>query len=388
MIWEIILWVSIVAIIQSYILYPLIISILSRFKKDNDKVLTATDDLPFVSIIMAVHNEEKVISEKSQSLYNTRYPGNRFELLVGSDGSSDSTNDILEEFSKDHDSFHFFSFRQRRGKPAVINELREKARGDILIMTDAQVLFTPDTIFELVKHYRNEQIGLVGANILNTRIDKSGISYQEWSFMSREIRLKYHEGKVWGTMIGAYGACYSVRNEYFTRVPEGYSVDDFYITMKVLERKKRCILEMKAIGYENVPNRLSEEFRRKIRIAAGNFQNLKTFYKLLWPPYTGLAYSFFSHKVLRWMGPFFLLLLIVSNIILALSDPFYRILLMIQGGLIISPFIDFLLRKIGLHIVILRFITHFYSMNLALLAGFLKFIKGTETNVWQPTRRS
>jgi cellulose synthase/poly-beta-1,6-N-acetylglucosamine synthase-like glycosyltransferase len=388
MIWEIILWVSIVAIIQSYVLYPLIISILSLFKKDNDRVLTDTDDLPFVSIIMAVHNEEKVISEKSQSLYNTRYPGNRFELLVGSDGSSDSTNDILEEFSKDHDSFHFFPFRERRGKPAVINELREKARGDILIMTDAQLLFTPDTIFELVKHYRNEQIGLVGANILNTRIDKSGISYQEWSFMSREIRLKYHEGKVWGTMIGAYGACYSIRNEYFSRVPEGYSVDDFYITMKVLERKKRCILEMKAIGYENVPNRLSEEFRRKIRIAAGNFQNLKTFYKLLWPPYTGLAYSFFSHKVLRWMGPFFLLLLIVSNIILALSDPFYRILLMIQGGLIISPFIDFLLRKIGLHIVILRFITHFYSMNLALLAGFLKFIKGTETNVWQPTRRS
>jgi cellulose synthase/poly-beta-1,6-N-acetylglucosamine synthase-like glycosyltransferase len=388
MIWEIILWVSIVAIIQSYVFYPLITSLLSRLKKENDRVLTVTDDLPFVSIIMAVHNEEIVISEKFQSLYDTGYPGDRFELLVGSDGSSDRTNDILEEFSKGHESFHFIAFRKRRGKPAVINELRDRARGDILIMTDAQVLFTPDTIFELVKHYRNDQIGLVGANILNTRIDKSGISYQEWSFMSREIRLKYHEGKVWGTMIGAYGACYSIRNEYYTNVPEGYSVDDFYITMKVLEKKKKCILEMKAIGYENVPNRLSEEFRRKIRIAAGNFQNLKTFYKLLWPPYTGVAFSFFSHKVLRWLGPFFLLFLFISNIILAFYYPFYRILLIIQGLLIISPIIDFLLRKIGLHIVILRFITHFYSMNLALLVGFLKFIKGTETNVWQPTRRT
>ena len=387
MIWEIILWVSVVAIIQSYVFYPLIISLISRRRKENDRVLISTDDLPFASIIMAVHNEEKVISEKIQSIYNTGYSRDRFELLVGSDGSSDRTNDILEEFSKGHESFHFIAFSKRRGKPAVINELRERARGEILIMTDAQVLFTPDTIFELVKHYRNEQIGLVGANILNTRIDKSGISYQEWSFMSREIRLKYHEGKAWGTMIGAYGACYSIRNEYYTKVPEGYSVDDFYITMKVLERKKKCILEMKAIGYENVPNRLSEEFRRKIRIAAGNFQNLKTFYKLLWPPYTGVAFSFFCHKVLRWLGPFFLLFLLVSNIILAFSHPFYRILLIDQGLLIISPFIDFLLRKIGLHIVILRFITHFYSMNLALLAGFLKFIKGTETNVWQPTRR-
>jgi len=388
MIWEIILWVSVVAIIQSYIIYPLIASILSKLKKENDRILTASDDLPYVSIIMAVFNEEKVISEKIQSINNTGYPGERFELLVGSDGSSDRTNDILEGFSKDQESFHFFAFRKRRGKPAVINELRERARGEILIMTDAQLLFTPDTIFELVKHYRNEQIGLVGANILNRRIDKSGISLQEWSFMSREIRLKYHEGRAWGTMIGAYGACYSIRNKYYSKVPEGYSVDDFYITMKVLEKKKKCILEMKALGYENVPNRLSEEFRRKIRIAAGNFQNLKTFYKLLWPPYTGLAFSFFSHKVLRWMGPFFLLFLLLSNSILAFNHPFYRILLIIQGGLIISPFIDFLLRKIGLHIVILRFITHFYSMNLALLAGFLKFIKGTETNVWQPTRRT
>jgi cellulose synthase/poly-beta-1,6-N-acetylglucosamine synthase-like glycosyltransferase len=206
--------------------------------------------------------------------------------------------------------------------------------------------------------------------------------------MSREIKLKYHEGRAWGTMIGAYGACYSIRNEYFSKIPEGYSVDDFYITMKVLEHGKKCILEMKALGYENVPNRLSEEFRRKIRIASGNFQNLRAFYKLLWPPFTGLAFSFFSHKVLRWLGPFFLLLILISNCVLAFYHPFYRILLIIQGGLIISPFIDFLLRKIGLHIVILRFITHFYSMNLALLAGFLKFIKGTETNVWQPTRRT
>jgi cellulose synthase/poly-beta-1,6-N-acetylglucosamine synthase-like glycosyltransferase len=388
MIWEIIFWVSVVALLQSYLIYPLIASILSGLRKENQQVLALTDEMPYVSIIMAVFNEEQVISEKIQSIYDTKYPGERFEVLVGSDGSTDRTNEIMGDLARDNPSFFSFAFPTRRGKPAVINELQDKARGEILIMTDAQVLFTQDTIFQLVKHYRNEQIGLVGANILNTRIDKSGISLQEWSFMSREIKLKYHEGRAWGTMIGAYGACYSIRNNYYSKIPEGYSVDDFYITMKVLESKKKCILEMKALGYENVPNRLSEEFRRKIRIASGNFQNLKAFYKLLWPPFTGLAFSFFSHKVLRWLGPFFLLLILISNCVLAFYHPLYRILLIIQGGLIISPFIDFLLRKIGLHIVILRFITHFYSMNLALLAGFLKFIKGTETNVWQPTKRT
>ena len=81
MIWEILFWVSVVAIMQSYVFYPLIISILSWLSKENDKILTASDTLPFVSIIMAVHNEEKVITEKLQSLYKTGYPGNRFEVF-------------------------------------------------------------------------------------------------------------------------------------------------------------------------------------------------------------------------------------------------------------------------------------------------------------------
>ena len=388
MIWEIIFWVSVLAILQSYVFYPLIIGTLSKFSKDNEQVFEIHENLPFVSIIMAVYNEEKVINEKLRSIFNTHYPEDKFELVVGSDGSTDRTNEILHINANDSESLRFFKFKERRGKPAVINQLREEAMGEVLILTDAKVLFNPDTLFELVKHFKNPDIGLVGANIINTRIDSSGISYQEWTFMSREIKLKYYEGRVWGSMIGAYGAAYGIRNEYFTKVPQGFAVDDFFITMKVLEKKKKCILEMKAIGKENVPNRLSEEFRRKIRISAGNFQNLRAFYKLLWPPFTGLAFSFFSHKVLRWMGPFFLMLVISTNIILGLEYPHYKVILYIQGIIMISPIIDYLIRKIGLHIVLLRFITHFYSMNLALLAGFLKFVKGTETDVWQPTRRT
>ena len=388
MVWAIIFWISVAAILQSYVFYPLIISLLARFRKDNNLVFTHKDNLPFVSVIMAVYNEELVINEKLRSIFNTSYPEEKLELIVGSDGSTDRTNEILHVNANDNEALKFIPFKERRGKASVINQLREEAMGEILILTDAKVLFDAGTIFELVKHFRNPDIGLVGANIINTRVDKSGISYQEWTFMAREIRLKYYEGRVWGSMIGAYGAAYAVRNEYYAKVPKGYSVDDFYITMKVLERRKKCILEMKATGRENVPNRLAEEFRRKIRISAGNFQNLIKFFHLLWPPFTGLSFSFFSHKVLRWLGPFFLLLVIASNIILGLNDPFYRAVMIIQGIIMVCPIIDYLLRKIGLHVVLLRFITHFYSMNLALLAGFLKFVKGTETNVWQPTKRT
>lgn len=388
MIWEVIFWISVLAILQSYVFYPLIITLLSRFARDNQDVFTRDDNLPFVSVLTAVHNEEAVINEKLRSIFNTTYPEEKIELIIGSDGSTDRTNEILHINANDNEAIRLIPYQERRGKPAVINQLREEAMGEILILTDAKVLFTEDTIFEMVKHFKNREIGLVGANIINTRVDKSGISFQEWTFMSREIKLKHYEGKVWGNMIGAYGAAYAIRNEFYTRVPDGYSVDDFFITMKVLEKKKKCILEMNAIGKENVPNRLAEEFRRKIRISAGNFQNLITFYRLLWPPFTGLAFSFFSHKVLRWIGPFFLTFVIASNIVLGISDPFYRTVLYIQAVIILCPILDYLLRKIGLHIVILRFITHFYSMNLALMAGFLKFVKGTEINVWEPTKRT
>jgi cellulose synthase/poly-beta-1,6-N-acetylglucosamine synthase-like glycosyltransferase len=388
MTWEIIFWISVILILQSYIIYPLLLQLLSINKKNNEIFFSRNENLPFVSVILSVYNEDQVIIEKIRSVFNTNYPKDKFELLVGSDGSTDQTNDILNLYSIEHDSLHFYSFHQRKGKSQVINQLQTNAKGEILICTDAQVMFTPDLIFNLVRHFKNKSIGLAGANIINKKIDAKGISRQEWTFMSREIRLKHLEGKIWGTMIGAYGACYAVRNELFSPVPAGYSVDDFFITMKVLEKKYSCILDLDAVGYENVPDRLSEEFRRRIRISAGNFKNLTYFYKLLWPLFTGLSFSFLSHKVLRWICPFLLILVIISNIFLYQFHIFYKVTLYIQAILIVIPFIDHLLRKIGLHIVILRFITHFYTMNLALLTGFLKFIKGSETEVWQPTRRT
>ena len=247
MIWAILFWVSVLAILQSYLFYPLIINILARRKKDNSEVFSENDNLPFVSVILAAYNEEKVIAEKLRSVFNSTYPEEKIELLVGSDGSTDNTNEILHVNANEHQALRFFQYKERRGKPVVINQLRDEAMGEVLIFTDAQVIFTEETIFELIKHFRNKKIGLVGANIQNVRVDKSGISRQEWSFMSREIKTKHYEGRIWGTMIGAYGACYAIRNELYKHVPAGYSVDDFYITMKVLEAEKECILEMNAI---------------------------------------------------------------------------------------------------------------------------------------------
>lgn len=387
MVWEILFWIAVCSLIHSYLLFPLLLFIMGRSEKTISITYQPDDRLPFVSVLMAVHNEETVIIEKLRTSFHTDYPEDRFELLVGSDDSSDKTNEILKIYANDNPSLRYFIYSRRRGKPSVINDLRKEARGEILILTDANVFFRNNTIFHLVRHFKDSNIGLVGANIVNTHRDTNGISIQECTFLSREIKIKYYEGKIWGTMIGAEGGCYAVRNELYTPVPKGFAVDDFFVTMKVLEKKYRCIIDMDAVCSEEASNDLGEAFRRKVRISSGNYRNLREFRRMLWPPFSGLSFSFFSHKLLRWLGPFFLIIIFLTNIPLWYHNDFYHVIMILQLIILLMLILDFLLRKIRFHIVFLRFITHFYSMNLALLLGFIKYLKKAETDVWQPTRR-
>jgi cellulose synthase/poly-beta-1,6-N-acetylglucosamine synthase-like glycosyltransferase len=387
MILQIVFWLSVAAVFHSYILYPWVLKLLSRNKKENSAIYEPGQDLPFVSVIISVHNEEMVISDKIRSIYYTLYPLNKFEVLVGSDNSTDGTNLICKVYSENYEHFHFFPFTERQGKPDVVNLLVEKAHGDILILTDAKVFFEINTIPELIKHFKNPDIHIVGGNILNQKTNPEGISIQEKAFMNREIRIKYMEGLIWGKTMGIYGAIYAIRKTSFTKVPPGYAVDDFFITMDVLRKKGKAILNLSATSLENVPDDISTEFRRKVRISSGNFQNLWHFFFCLWPPYSSLAFAFASHKVIRWIGPFLLILIFVTNGLLAVNSDFYYLLFLFQVFLSILPIIDLILRKIDLHIIILRFVTHFYAMNFALLVGFFKNITGMKTNIWQPTRR-
>ncbi|MBE9468098.1 MAG: glycosyltransferase [Bacteroidetes bacterium] len=385
---KILFWLSVVAIIHSYILYPLILELLTFLRKDKIKIqYKENKKFPFVSILMSAYNEQEVLKIKVDSIFNTSYPLEKIEVLVGSDASTDTTEKILNHLSTEYKKLQFFSFKKRQGKPNVINQLSDKARGDILILTDANVLFDKTTIPNLIKPFSNKDIGLVDARMINKGMKKEGISKPEKFYISHEVNTKYKESILWGTMMGPFGGCYAVRKKLYSKVPDNYLVDDFYINMKVLEKGKKAINNLDAVVFEDVSNNLKDEFNRKVRIATGNFQNLKQFKHLLSFETKTIAFSFFSHKVLRWFGPFFLLIAFFSNLFLFYST-FYLYLFYLQCFVIILPFIDFLMRKIKLHVILLRFITHFYSMNIALFIGFFKYLKGVKTNVWQPTKRN
>lgn len=387
MILIILFWISIFLLFHSYVLYPLILKFLGRNKKENSQVYKPDDDLPFISIIIAAHNEERVIVEKIRSIYYTLYPFNKFEVIVGSDASTDGTNRICKVYTENYQGFKFFPFEKRQGKPAVVNQLVREARGELLILTDAKVFFNMDTLFELVKHFKNKEIHIVGGSIQAKVQKKDGISFQEKAFMSREIQMKDLEGKIWGQTMGIYGAVYAIRKSSFYPVPENFSVDDFFISLKVLEKGHKVIMNTSAITNEEVPNLMKTEFKRKIRISSGNFQNTFYFFKLALKLWTSLSFVFFSHKIIRWIGPFILLFIITSLSILQKRSDFYFYLFILQNIMLIIPLIDTILRKLNIHIVLLRFITHFTAMNIALLFGFFKYLFGVKTNIWQPTKR-
>ncbi len=275
----------------------------------------------------------------------------------------------------------------KRGKGNVMNDLYRHARGDVIVFTDANVMFEKHTLKELIRFFKDRRVGLVDSQMINTNTNEEGISYQEKSYISREVRIKHSESILWGTMMGPFGGCFAVRRKLFVPVPANFLVDDFYINMKVLEAGYLCINNPGAKVYEEVPSDLGAEFRRKKRIATGNFQNLRAFSGMLWHQTPGLSFSYISHKVLRWIGPFFMLSALITNAVLAFFHPLFIYLLIMHLMVTMLPFIDYLLKKVHIHNRTLRFISHFYGMNLAMLHGFFKSLKKIETNVWRPTER-
>lgn len=386
MIIEIIFWISALLILHTYLGYPLLLHIIDHFVRKPVKLLNESYT-PDVSVLMAVYNEESVIRKKVESLFSSEYPGNKIEVLVGSDASSDSTGIILAELQTVYPRLKIINFPDRIGKPAVINRLFSEAKGDILILTDANVFPEKNTILKLVHNFSDNSVGLVDSRLINTGIKRDGISLPEVAYISMEMKLKNIEGRQWGTMMGPFGGFYAVRKASYEPLSKNILADDFRICMNVISRHEKAISDSEAIVYEDVSNSLREEFSRKVRISAGNFQNLKHFGFLLLKPFTLWTFCFVSHKMLRWLTPFLWMIVVTANILLIKDSFFFSLLIFIQVIFLLLPVFDLLLKKINIHLVPVRFLTHFIFMNIALFAGFIKYIKGIRSGAWTPTKR-
>lgn len=191
-------------------------------------------------------------------------------------------------------------------------------------------------------------------------------------------------------MIGPFGGCYVLRAGLFEPVPPRSLVDDFWLVFRVLEKGYQAINDLDALCFEGATHRVADEYRRKKRIAAGSFQNLARFRRWVLPPATRLGFAFFSHKVLRWFGGFFLLLIYLSAGFLGCQNQFFNGLFWLStAGVAAVLALNFAQERLRTKpIGLVKNIAYFLAMNVALTDGFFKWLRGIRDNTWQRTARS
>jgi len=383
---KILFWFLVFLIINTYLLYPLFIWLLSKFKS---KSYDYTSDFSTsVSILISAYNEEKVIENRVKNLLSQNYDKNLIEIIVGSDCSNDNTNEILKRLAKEYPEVKIFLFNNRRGKAGVLNEIVQYATNEILIFTDANTEFENNAIKNLVKHFQYSSIGGVsGRLVLIEKNFHKERGVEEKKYWEYETFIKKSEGNL-GILIGANGGIFAIRKNLFSEIPTDKPVtDDFYLSLSVIKKGYKFIYESFAIGFEEVAKDLSSEFKRKIRFAATNFQTISFFKSLLFNKNIILSYAFWSHKIIRWFLPLILILVFVLNFFLVNAGTFYLVTFFIQLLFYFLALIGFIFNKIKIRLTLLSLIYYFLVTNIALLIGFIRFLRKKHSVIWQSTSR-
>lgn len=372
----------------SYVIFPWLMkqaaSKITYSKNEYSKII----EWPSVTIVFSVFNEEKVIRRKLESILNSDYPKDKLQVLIGSDNSIDITHSIIEEFVANNSNITLVKKTSRHGKLKIINELIDLTTTEHLVFTDANVFFEPITLKALVYNLLAKDAKMVCGNILKFSPKNQGISDQEIFYMNFENQLKHHESLKYGFCVGVEGGCYAILKSHFVKVPDGFLMDDFFITLDVISKGGNVLFEPEALCYEDVNDAPMIEFKRKIRISLGNFRNLKFYKHLLFPITKGFGFAFFSHKVLRWFTPFAIIFSLALTLLLMMYCPFFKWVALAYSLLIVLPILTIFLEKVKLKIPFVNALGHFILMNFALLLGYFKFISASHESAWEPPKRN
>ncbi len=370
-------------IVYTYILYPLILWLIDViFPRP---VFKQTGESFPVSIIIAAHNEENVIRGRIENCLSMDYPLDKMEILIASDGSDDKTNAIVKEYESRH--VRLLDYKTRRGKVNVLNDAVKEAAHDILIFTDANTMFKRDAIKNLVRHFGDERIGCVcgGLQFVNAHGGKTGDL--EGFYWRYETTLKKLVGRR-GYLLGANGGIFAVRKKLYVPCPPNTIVEDFVIAMKVLEGGHKVIFDSMACALEEATQRFIQEKKRRIRIGMGDYQTLTILWRMLNPLRGFPAFAFWSHKVIRWFVPFFLMIAFVTNFLILQHHWFYQLIFVLQCIFYICAVAGQILSRTSYSNKFLGLCYYFVSMNYALLLGFLQFLRGVESAAWERTERA
>lgn len=382
---EILFYLICLLILNSFLIYPVILFIKNRKYSKREIDLNYT---PTVSILIAAHNEEKVIEERIKNLAELNYDLSKIEVFIGSDASTDRTNEILTKQKEKYRWLNIYLSEERRGKAGILNQLYKQAQNEILVFTDANTLFNKDALKNMIEDFSDEQIGGVCGRLVLVDNEKSkSEGVEEVEYWKYETMIKKLEGRI-GILLAANGGIFAIKRELFQPIPTINAVtDDLFISLSVISGGYKFSYRNDAIAYEETGKDVSAEYRRKVRFGATNFETLIFFKKLLWNKNKFLSYAFFSHKVTRWFLPLLLFILFITGFIISDYNVVINRIFYVQVIIYLLALCGYLLSYIKIRIPVFSIPYFFVVSNVAIAEGFIKFIKKEHSVIWKTTER-
>ena len=372
-----IFWINIALISYVYFGYPVLLLLLSKFKR-RTPVNPTYDFEPSVTIIIAAHNEEAVIAQKLENSLALDYPRDKLEIVVASNGSTDRTDEIVCRYKA---RGVVLVSMQEAGKTIAQNRTVPKTKGEIIVFTDADAVYEKQTLRRLMRPFADERVGLVQGDSIAKETAQMPVGRGTGTYLRYEGFIKRLESQM-GTCVTGYGGIMAIRRELFEPLAP-WVMEDFALPILVIAKGCFTLFEPLAIMYELARQTVADEFMVRVRIVVQDALSLFALIPRLLKPLRILpVIMLISHKLLRWLVPFFLLWLLVLNLFLV-RQAFYCWVLALQSLFYLLAFTCFLLQKKKWKLGFLYIPFYFCLVNSASLIGMLKALSGATMSTWQ-----
>lgn len=378
-------WISLFIVFYTYIGYGILLLVLVKlFAKK--KAIPENAELPGLTLIIAAYNEEAYIREKIENSLQVSYPADKIKYLFVTDGSTDATPDIIATYPQ----IKLMHEAARNGKIAAVHRAMKEVDTEIVVYTDANTLLNKTAFLKIARHYADPEVGAVSGEKRVEISESADATAGEGFYWKYESKLKKWDSMLY-TVVGAAGELFSIRTSLYEPVPSNALLDDFMISMKIAEKGYRIVYEPEAYAMEKSSANITEELKRKVRIATGGIQSLVWTIHMLNPfTYPILSFQYLSHRVLRWtITPFLLILAFVLNILIVWQNnlPFYSFVLIMQTVFYGFAIAGWFMESKQIRVKILFIPYYFCVMNYAIFAGIFRYFFTTQTGVWEKAVR-
>ena len=390
---KILFWAMLLIVFYTYLGYGILLYIIIRLKrlfwgKPQEAVLPPDEELPDMTLLICAYNEEDVVAEKMKNTLAIDYPKDKFRIMWVTDGSNDHTNELLKAYPEVDIVFS----PERRGKSAALKHGLRELKTRYVAFTDANTMLNAGALKEIARQFMDPTVGCVsGEKRVIAKKDGDMAAKGEGLYWKYESTLKRWDSELYSTM-GAAGELYAMDPTLVREVPDEALLDDFMMSMYVVQAGKRIAYAPDAYAQEYGSANIFEESKRKRRIAAGGLQSIWWLRSMLNPLHQPLVtFQYVSHRVLRWsITPVAMIILFVVNIILALMGAglFYSIFLALQLLFYLIALIGWISSRYGHRNKILYTIYYFVFMNINVFRGMAYLRTHGKSGAWEKAKRS